>query len=361
MAFTYTWNGTFESQPADTEDLSIGASRMRDHKKAISERAEIDHNWNGGADDGQHKKITFGAQIVDPANVANKGFLYTKDVAAKVELFWEDEDGNVYQITSAGRLLVAANIQAQTYEAFDDSGVADAYVITPVPAITAYAKYQRWVFKAANACTGASTLNVSAVGVRTIKKNGGVDDLEEDDIVAGQIVVVDDDGTNLQMVSSIASLGTSKITTYNFTDNTNHINLPTAPTKVLWSTEQTIVLPTSGFLQLYFYGRINLQGSTSRRPVIGLRINGTDYWPSIDEGGSIVYAALDRILFGSYNIYKGGSYTRPNLFHLDIEGHGISTGSVAAQPIIAQEAGTTMDLVGATVISRLKVVVTDTT
>ena len=44
-----------------------------------------------------------------------------------------------------------------------------------------------------------------------------------------------------------------------------------------------------------------------------------------------------------------------------IEGHGISTGSVAAQPIIAQEAGTTMDLVGATVISRLKVVVTDTT
>ncbi|KKL70762.1 hypothetical protein LCGC14_2101640, partial [marine sediment metagenome] len=122
MAFTYTWNGTFESQPADTEDLSIGASRMRDHKKAISERAEIDHNWNGGADDGQHKKITFGAQIVDPANVANKGFLYTKDVAAKVELFWEDEDGNVYQITSAGRLLVAANIQAQTYEAFDDSG-----------------------------------------------------------------------------------------------------------------------------------------------------------------------------------------------------------------------------------------------
>ena len=99
MAFAYTWNGTFESQPADSEDLSVGASRIRDHKKAISERAEIDHNWDGGADDGQHKKITFGAPIADPSNVANTGFLYLKDVSAKVQLFWQDEDGGIIQLT----------------------------------------------------------------------------------------------------------------------------------------------------------------------------------------------------------------------------------------------------------------------
>ncbi len=104
--FTDTWNAAFEALPADVEVASQGAGRIRTHKKGVRERLEVDHSWVGNAADGEHKKITFFLQTVDPSNVANKGFVYTKDANSKVELFWEDEDANVIQITSAGKLLL---------------------------------------------------------------------------------------------------------------------------------------------------------------------------------------------------------------------------------------------------------------
>ncbi len=104
MAFTRTWNAAYEAQPADIENISIGASRIRDLKTDIQERLEIDHFHAGDAQDGEHKKLTLGAPIATPANIANKGFLYTKDVDAKVELHWEDEDGNEIALTAAGSI-----------------------------------------------------------------------------------------------------------------------------------------------------------------------------------------------------------------------------------------------------------------
>lgn len=76
----------------------------------------------------------------------------------------------------------------------------DAYAITVVPAITVYATNQEFTFIADVANTGACTLNVSALGAKTIKKNVS-SDLETGDIVAGQIVKVIYDGTAFQMVS----------------------------------------------------------------------------------------------------------------------------------------------------------------
>ncbi len=63
--------------------------------------------------------------------------------------------------------------QSLTY--YVDSGAADAYVITPSPAITAYAEGQRFAFRASAANTGTSTLNVNALGTRIIyDPSGGV-------------------------------------------------------------------------------------------------------------------------------------------------------------------------------------------
>jgi hypothetical protein len=53
--------------------------------------------------------ILFPVEASDPANAANKGWLYGKDANSKIELFWEDEDGNVLQLTSAG----VANVTKQ--------------------------------------------------------------------------------------------------------------------------------------------------------------------------------------------------------------------------------------------------------
>ena len=104
-SFTRTWNAAYEAQPADVENISLGAGRIRNLKSDIQERLEVDHFHAGDAQDGEHKKLTLGAPIATPANVANKGFLYGKDVGGKIELHYLDEDGNEIQITNAGQLL----------------------------------------------------------------------------------------------------------------------------------------------------------------------------------------------------------------------------------------------------------------
>ncbi|KKM64130.1 hypothetical protein LCGC14_1504460 [marine sediment metagenome] len=105
MAFSRTWNAAYEAQPADTESISLGAGRIRDLKTDVQERLEIDHFHAGDAQDGEHKKLTLGAPISTPANVANKAFLYGKDVGGKIELHYLDEDDNEIQITDVGKVL----------------------------------------------------------------------------------------------------------------------------------------------------------------------------------------------------------------------------------------------------------------
>lgn len=91
-----------------------------------------------------------------------------------------------------------------------DTGAADAYVITPAPAITAYATGQRFTFKAVNANTTTSTINISALGVKTIKKLGNTN-LASGDIAASQMVEVEYDGTNFQMMSPTSKIATSQL------------------------------------------------------------------------------------------------------------------------------------------------------
>lgn len=50
-----------------------------------------------------------------------------------------------------------------------DTGSANAYAVAPVPALSAYAAGQVVILKPANAVTGASTINVNALGAKAIK------------------------------------------------------------------------------------------------------------------------------------------------------------------------------------------------
>jgi len=49
------------------------------------------------------------AESSDPSAVADKGFVYAKDVSGATELFWRDAAGNVLQITAAGSLNVSTS------------------------------------------------------------------------------------------------------------------------------------------------------------------------------------------------------------------------------------------------------------
>jgi len=81
-----------------------------------------------------------------------------------------------------------------------DSGAANAYVVNPSPSLSSLVTGNEITFKVVNANTGASTLNVSSLGVKNILKYGS-DALVSGDLIAGAIAVVRYDGTAWQLVS----------------------------------------------------------------------------------------------------------------------------------------------------------------
>lgn len=106
------------------------------------------------------------------------------------------------------RWMLSDDSYQATYVA--DSGSTNTYVMTLAPAITTYTTgTPLYTFVAANANTSASTLNINALGAKTLKKAvGGVNtDLAANDIRAGQVVVVAYDGTNFQVVSALGNGG----------------------------------------------------------------------------------------------------------------------------------------------------------
>lgn len=103
-AFTDTWNTAFEALPANTEDASQGASRIRELKVALSERIEVDHSLAGDVSDGEHLKVTLSAQGSDPTPPSDNGdraVLYVKEVSGSLQLFFVNEAATVHQITNA--------------------------------------------------------------------------------------------------------------------------------------------------------------------------------------------------------------------------------------------------------------------
>lgn len=108
MAFTNTYDVT---TPANASVPSGGAAAIRLLKDALQERLNPDHYFAKSGDTvdddtqvGFHRKATLLVQAVAPALKADAGIVYSKDVAAKAELFYRDEDGDEIQITSGGLL-----------------------------------------------------------------------------------------------------------------------------------------------------------------------------------------------------------------------------------------------------------------
>lgn len=87
-----------------------------------------------------------------------------------------------------------------------DTGVADAYIVTFRPVISAYTTGLKFTFQATHANTGASTINVNGLGPKTIKKNL-TEDLAGGDISANQIVEVTYDGTYFQAKEPLGGTG----------------------------------------------------------------------------------------------------------------------------------------------------------
>ncbi len=110
----------------------------------------------------------------------------------------------------------------------------DAYAITLTSAAVpvAYNTGDSYTFKADVANTGAATLNVNTLGAKSIVKNGSTV-LSTNNILAGQIVQVEYDGTNFQMISPVSPLTTTVVASmvYNSGSDTKNLADATAATQ----------------------------------------------------------------------------------------------------------------------------------
>jgi hypothetical protein len=123
-------------------------------------------------------------------------------------------DGTNFQLNSPlGKAFLSQNC-AEIYGAAGSG--TDAYTITLTPALAAYTDGLMINFKADVANTGAATLNVNGLGVKSIKKLFN-QDLATGDIAAGQMVTVVYDGTNFELQSLPATGGSSAAAWVTFT------------------------------------------------------------------------------------------------------------------------------------------------
>jgi hypothetical protein len=108
---TETWD---ETKPAGSRNPLLGDDDIREFKRAMRERLAIDHDFeatespafgDSGSTIGYHKKVSMMTQAATPSVDNDTGVLYTMDVGGKAELHFRDEDDNIIQITSAGKLI----------------------------------------------------------------------------------------------------------------------------------------------------------------------------------------------------------------------------------------------------------------
>jgi hypothetical protein len=105
---------------------------------------------------------------------------------------------------------VVVGTSSVVWAPFNSSSVYNAvaagtntYTATVSPAISAYATWQMFAIKFTNANTlDSPTLNISSLGAKTLKKQGGTN-LVIGDIVATQLYIIVYDGTNLQVIGVI--------------------------------------------------------------------------------------------------------------------------------------------------------------
>ena len=88
------------------------------------------------------------------------------------------------------------------------AGGTTAYTLTPTPAITAYVTNQQFLIKMNAANTGASTINISGLGAKSLTKSGATA-LSSGDLAIDGIYAITYDGTQFQVSGGAGSGGSN--------------------------------------------------------------------------------------------------------------------------------------------------------
>lgn len=122
-----------------------------------------------------------------------------------------------FRVTEMVASQVGLAIQAQTYTAFSTAGVAPTFTLTASPAIAAYAAGQRFRVKFGAAGNGADTLNINALGAKSIKQYDRAGAKVAAVITASQLADVEYDGVDFVILDPLPSAGGQQIFTANGT------------------------------------------------------------------------------------------------------------------------------------------------
>lgn len=210
MAHSNTWNAAYEASPADSDNVSEGAGKIRGTRLDIRERVAKDHYMDiagTDADHGEHQKITFHAPETSPGNPgADKAFMYTKDVNSKAELHFKDEDNNEIQLTTAG-ILADRDVPAGEIILFEKDTVVTGYTLQ-----TDYNDMSVFITKGSVAggryggvswyIGNRSTGNADTDLTDHLKDIGAT--FQTDGVVAGDVAINTTDGTAAMVVSVVS-------------------------------------------------------------------------------------------------------------------------------------------------------------
>jgi hypothetical protein len=152
-----------------------------------------------------------------------------------------------FKITGLGAATVGTDavqygqIQSNTDKLVTVSGT-DTLTGSVTPALTAYAAGNLFSFVVANTNTGAVTINIDGVGSKSITRTGSTA-LVAGDMVAGEVVLIEYDGTRFQLLNpnSYTNLVVSGTLTYGGVTLTNAV---TGTGKMVLDTSPTVNNPT---------------------------------------------------------------------------------------------------------------------
>lgn len=179
------WNGS--GQFNRTDGNTTGATVWDDARIAGRLVRSDDHDTHDeDIATGLENTVTRDGQNAAAANLPMGGFRHTNvdDAAARTD-YASATDLQDQQLTH----IAAADV----------AGTADAITLAPTPAIAAYAAGQRWSFVAEGTNTGATTIAVSGLATRAVQKLTAA--LAAGDITTGDLVTVEDDGTQFQLLT----------------------------------------------------------------------------------------------------------------------------------------------------------------
>ena len=130
----------------------------------------------------------------------------------------------------------------------NDAGASDTYTCTASPTLTAYTAGMRVQFKPNTANTGTATLAIDGLAAITIVKLAGAikTTLDDNDLRAGQYVLMIYDGTNFQVLSELgnaaaASGGAQVMSCIGIAVNQGVTNM-CGPGNTMGSTEQSVMV-----------------------------------------------------------------------------------------------------------------------